>query len=415
MKYVIHGGKRLSGEVTISGNKNSILPCMAASLLTGEEVILDNVPDISDVTVFLEIFKKLGVKYERNGHTLKIKAEKIKSSSLPNDLVTKLRASILFAGSLLSRKGSVSFNYPGGDVIGRRSLDSHLNGFRKLGVSVIQADLKFSLEKKKFKNSAEIFLEEASVTATENLILASVLGNNNVVIRNAATEPHVVDLCQMLLSMEAKVDGVGTDTLKITGVPKLNGTKFKIGYDYIEVATYAIASFITGGRVEIVCASLDLMPITIVLEKFGIKFIQTERGFLVNPGKISAVASVKTNLWPGFPTDLMSAVIVLATKARGVTLCHDWMYESRMFFVDKLISMGANITIADPHRVLVYGPSKLHGRVVDTPDIRAGMALVLAALVADGQTSINKVELIERGYEDVVGKLKSLGADISKA
>lgn len=421
MKYKIVGGKKLSGEVNISGNKNSILPCMAAALLTEDEVTLENVPEIYDVEIFLKIFDQLGISFNKVGQILKIKANKIKSTNLPDDLVLKLRASILLVGPILAREGKVSFHYPGGDVIGRRSIQFHIDGFKKLGVSIKSKDLHFDLLSHEHPGSVEIFLEEASVTATENLILASVLkkhtvlGSGVISIRNAATEPHVRDLCKMLISMGAKIDGLNTDTLSITGVNKLSGTKFKIGCDYIEVATYAIAAFITGGSVKIICdPNLDLLPMTAVLEKFGLKLEKKDFGFRVNSAPIQAVEKIVTSPWPGFPTDLMSTSVVLATQAKGVTLCHDWMYESRMFFVDKLISMGANITIADPHRVLVSGPSKLHGRIVDTPDIRAGMALVLAALVAEGETIINKVELIERGYENVAGKLKSLGVVIKR-
>lgn len=410
MQYKIKGGKKLNGEIFISGNKNSILPCMAAALLSSEEVILENVPDITDVKTFLKIFDNLGVSFKREGNTLSIKAEKIEKTDLPDKEVTTLRASVLMAGPILSRRGKVTFHFPGGDVIGRRSINVHLEGFKALGISARNEETKFKLEGS-VKNNSKIFLEEASVTATENLILASVVGTNTVEIRNCASEPHILDLCHLLIQMGAKISGVGTDTILITGVAKLHGTNFKIGCDGIEVATYAIASFITGGRLQIKCdPNIDLEPIMIVLNKFGLYLENMENGFLVKAGPIKAVPVIKTNLWPGFPTDLMSAVIVLASQANGVTLCHDWMYESRMFFVDKLISMGANITIADPHRVLVYGPSKLIGREVETPDIRAGMALVLAALVADGETIINKVELIERGYEDVKGKLASLGA-----
>src|SRR3989344_277368 len=413
MKYVIKGGKRLEGEVIISGNKNSVLPCMAAALLTEEKVVLENVPEISDVKTFLRIFDKLGVSFKKEGSSLSIQAEEIKETSLPDDEVVALRASVLLAGPILARKGKVTFHFPGGDVIGRRSIDIHLDGFKALGISTKNEDTKFKLEGS-IKKDCRVFLEEASVTATENLILASVVGENSIEIRNCASEPHVVDLCNLLIAMGAKIAGVGSDKLNITGVDRLRGTSFKIGCDYIEVATYAIAAFITGGKVKIKCdLSTDLDPIMVVLNKFGVDLEKMEDGFLVKSGQIHSVPVIKTNLWPGFPTDLMSAVIVLATQANGVTLCHDWMYESRMFFVDKLISMGANITIADPHRVLVYGPSRLRGKEVETPDIRAGMALILAALVAEGETTVHKVELIERGYEDVLGKLKSLGASIT--
>lgn len=410
MQYKITGGKKLSGEISVSGNKNSILPCLSAALLTEEEVILENVPEISDVEIFLKIFDELGVSHKRVDKSIIINAGKIEKSSIPDNLATKLRASILLAGPILSRLGKVEFHFPGGDVIGRRTIEPHIKGFKSLGFSVETEDLKFNISG--VAKSVEIFLEEASVMATENLILASVLGNSEVSLRNCASEPHVQDLCNLLISMGGKIEGVGSDTIKITGVPKLNGTKFRIGCDYIEIATYAVAAAITGGNIKIKSDTCDLEPILVELDKFGVNISQKDGSYLVEESKIIAAPKVITNIWPGFPTDLMSVVIVLATQADGVTLCHDWMYESRMFFVDKLISMGANITIADPHRVLVNGPTKLHGRVVDTPDIRAGMALVLAALVADGETTINKVELIERGYEDVVGKLSSLGADI---
>lgn len=414
MKYIVRGGNKLHGEVKISGNKNSILPCMAAALLTDEEVTLENVPDISDVKVYLEIFDELGVKYQRDGRVLKVKADRIKSSSIPDELAVKLRASILFAGPLLSVIGKVDFSFPGGDVIGRRTINPHLDGFKSLGFTVKSSDLKFKISGS-FKKNVIIFLEEASVMATENLILASVLGNSRVKIRNCASEPQVVDLCNLLNSMGAQIEGIGSDVITIQGVEKLHGTKFRIGSDYIEIATYAIASFITGGDIKILCTeNLDLQPIEVILNKFGLNLNIKDEVISIDSGNITSVPVVKTNIWPGFPTDLMSAVIVLATQARGITLCHDWMYESRMFFVDKLIAMGANITIADPHRVLVSGPSKLYGRIVDTPDIRAGMALVLASLVADGETIIDNVELIERGYEDVVGKLKKLGVDIKR-
>jgi UDP-N-acetylglucosamine 1-carboxyvinyltransferase len=245
--------------------------------------------------------------------------------------------------------------------------------------------------------------------------MASSLGEGFVTIRNCPSEPQITDLCNMLNSMGAKIEGVGTDTLRIEGVSHLTGTTFRVVDDYLEIGTYAIAAAITGGNLKINCdPNIDLEPIMVVLRKFGLDLEMQKDGFKLKYGEIKSVEKVVTNIWPGFPTDLMSAVIVLATKAKGVTLCHDWMYESRMFFVDKLISMGAHITIADPHRVVIYGPTQLHSRDLDTPDIRAGMALLLAALISEGESTINKANLIERGYEDPVGKLKSLGAQIER-
>lgn len=415
MQYIIRGSKKLKGEISVSGNKNSILPCMAAALLTDEDVILENTPEIIDVETYIKIFKSLNVQVKKNGNKISINASNLNKIILPEDLVSKLRASILLVGPILQRFGAVSFKFPGGDIIGKRSIEAHLDGFSKLGAKISQNDLYFTIKKKQLKNDAKIFLSEASVTATENLILASVINNVIVLIRNVSSEPHVIDLCHLLIKMGAKIEGVGTDTLIIKGVKKLKGVKFRIGDDYLEIATYAIAAAITNGDVTIYCdPETDLQPIEAVLEDFGVFLIKQKNGFRVKSDQIKAIDKIITNIWPGFPTDLMSVAIVLSTQAKGVTLCHDWMYESRMFFVDKLISMGAKIIIADPHRVLVYGPTQLRAREVETPDIRAGMALVLAALIASGESIINKAELIERGYEDVVGKLSRLGAEIKK-
>jgi len=284
-----------------------------------------------------------------------------------------------------------------------------------LGALVANNDLSYKVEMKKVSSMVKIFLEEKSVTGTENMILVSSLSSRPITLKNCAQEPHVVDLCRMLVAMGVSIEGIGTDTLIITGKEFLNGTEFRIGVDHIEVGTYAIAVMITGGKLEIEGVSnADLDAIVTPLSKFGLIFEQNGDKLNVFSDGLKSVEKIFTNTWPGFPTDLMSAVIVLATQSNGVTLCHDWMFESRMFFVDKLISMGANIIIADPHRVFVSGPTHLRGRELESPDIRAGMALVLAALVADGKSVINKAELIERGYEDAVGKLQSLGADIKK-
>jgi UDP-N-acetylglucosamine 1-carboxyvinyltransferase len=418
MEYVIRGGKPLKGEIEISGNKNAVLPCIAAALLTEEEVILENVPGIVDVKVMTEILQELGVEVRKQDKTLTLNSKDLNNHVLPADLVAKLRASILLAGSLLTRLGKVTTRFPGGDLIGKRSIDVHLDGFKMLGAEVKKVDLNLEIRFKGGKRTMKdcyMFLEEASATATENILLASVIGKGEVVVRNCPSEPQIVDLCNMLNSMGAKIEGVGTDTLKINGVEKLHGTKFRVGDDYVELVTYAIASAITKGSIKIKCdTTLDLEPIITILEKFGVYLEKEKDGFAVRSSSLRSVEKVVTNIWPGFPTDLMSVLIVLATQAQGITLCHDWMYEGRMFFVDKLISMGANIIIADPHRVLVYGPSKLRSRDLSSPDIRAGMALVLASLVADGTSTIHRSELIERGYEQAAEKLKSLGANIER-
>lgn len=417
MKYIIEGGHCLTGKIHISGNKNSVFPCIAAALLTEEEVVLENIPDLKDTEVLIQILKRLGMSAERNQSTVVVQASEIKHSSLPADLMFKLRGSIVLTGALLGRLGKVTFYHPGGDIIGRRSIETHLEGFKALGVSIKKSDSKFNLnfEQRAQEINVDIFLSEASVTATENLILASVLGSRKITLRNCAKEPHILDLCQMLIQMGAKIAGIGSDTVQITGVEKLRGTKFAIGADYIEVGTYIVAAAITGGEVKLEgTGDAYLEPVLAPLEAFGINLESSNGNILVHPSKLKSTPKLITNIWPGFPTDLMSVSIVLATQSKGVTLCHDWMYESRMFFIDKLITMGAKITLADPHRVLVYGPSRLRGSSLETPDIRAGMALVVAALAARGRSIINQAELIERGYEDVAAKLKTLGADIKR-
>lgn len=417
MKYIINGGHRLDGTVRISGNKNSVFPCVGAALLTSDEVTLENIPSLKDTEVLIQILKKLGVSAQKEGSTLKIKALDLRRFSLPEDLMIKLRGSVVLAGAILGRFGRVNFYHPGGDVIGRRSIDTHLEGFKALGATVKKNNLKYSIFNLSQTNGdCDIFLSEASVTATENLILASVLGQRQVVLRNAAKEPHIADLCKMLVQMGAQIEGAGCDTLTIKGVSSLRGTTFRIGEDFIEAGTYAVAAAVTGGEVKIegITDASILDPLIMPLKSFGIKIENIDGGVKVYPSKLKSVPLLVTNIWPGFPTDFMSVAIVLATQCKGVTLCHDWMYEGRMFFTDKLITMGAKITLADPHRVLVYGPDKLRGRSLATPDIRAGMALVVAALAAKGKSVINQAELIERGYEEVVEKLKSLGAEISR-
>lgn len=415
-KFIIEGGNKLNGTIKVSGNKNAVFPCLSAALLTDEDVYFRNVPKIVDTAVSLEILRALGVEVTETENYLKLNAHKIESHIIPEELGSKLRGSILFVGGLLGRVGKAKFTHPGGDIIGRRTIKPHLEGFSELGFKIEENDLEYYIVRSSTKDEISIFLEEAGVTATENLILASVKGSHRVVLKNCAKEPHIVDLCNLLNKMGAKIEGVGESTLKIAGVEKLRGTDFSIGPDFLEIGTYAIAAAITKGSVTLTNCSLSgLEPVTFALAKMGIELKEVGQGCkVVVADKIKALPKLHTNIWPGFPTDLMSVVIVLATQANGISLLHDWMYESRFFFVDKLITMGANITIADPHRIVVYGPTPLVARNLDTPDIRAGMSLVLAALIAEGKSTISRAELIERGYEDVVGKLSSLGAVIER-
>lgn len=416
-RFIIEGGRKLKGKIKVSGNKNAILPCLSACLLTEEEVILRNVPEILDVQVFLQILKKIGVQVKSEEGVVRLKAIQIKTTTLPQDLTSQLRASVLLSGPLLARMGKVTFSHPGGDVIGKRSIEPHLEGLKDLGCDIEVGEREYQISRSKnFVLEKEIFLEEASVTATENLILASVVGESKLILKNCAKEPHIIDLCQLLIGMGARLEGVGQSTLVIDQVKALHGGDFTVSSDYIEMATYAIAACLTGGEVEIENITLEgLEPVFLPLRKMGVALENGSKGSVVASTKgLQAIPKLTVNIWPGFPTDLMSVFIVLATQAKGVSLMHDWMYESRMFFADKLLGMGANITIADPHRVLVYGPTKLKARELETPDIRAGMALVLAALIAKGESVINRADLIERGYEDVVGKLSLLGAKIKK-
>lgn len=416
-KYIVTGGNQLKGVVKISGNKNEVLPCMAATLLTKQPITLTNVPKIKDVEVFKELLELLGTTITEHENGLTLQTDKILTSILPVELTNKLRASILLVGPLLARAGRAVFDHPGGDVIGKRSIDVHIDGFKELGYEVKQYDQNYQIHSdRKVNSQVSIFMLEASATGTENLILNSVGRKGRTILKNCPGELNIINLCTMLNKMGAKISGIGSTTITIDGVDKFTGTEFNIAADHIEMATYAAAAGLTGGEIVIEGGTLDnLEPIIYPLEKAGLIFKkEADQGIRVSTRKLRAIENLKTNIWPGFPTDLMSVMIVLATQAQGVSLLHDWMYESRMFFVDKLISMGAHITIADPHRVLVYGPTKLYARNMETPDIRAGIALVLAALVAEGTSVINHADLIERGYNNVVGNLSGLSARIER-
>jgi len=340
----------------------------------------------------------------------------VNSTNIDSNLVSQLRASILLCGPLLAKFGEVSFGHPGGDVIGKRNIQTHLDALGNFGFAFSEENWLSYIGKKKSKiRSTEVYLEEASVTATENVLLLASNFPEKTTIKNAACEPHVASLCEMLAKMGARISGTGSNLLVVEGNKELRGTTHTMPPDNIEVGTFAIASAVTGGEVEIEGVQKeDLDPIIYFLSKIGLKMKFEKGSLFVYPSKLKSVPKVTTGVWPAFPTDLMSCMIVLTTQADGVTLLHDWMYESRMFFVDKLMSMGAHVTIADPHRVLVYGPTKLKGQVLDTPDLRAGMALVVAALAAEGESVIDKIELVERGYEKIEQKLMALGAKIKR-
>ena len=388
----ITGGTKLSGQVKVAGNKNSVLPIMAACLLTEETSTIANVPDISDVISMAELLRLCGAQISQVGSKMTVMAKNIKETDFPPTLTEKLRASVLLLGPLLARVGKVKMGYPGGDIIGRRPLDSHMRAIRVLGAKIEEENDYFIAHSSRLIGT-EIFLQEASVTATENAIMAAVLAKGQTIIKRAASEPHVVDLCYFLIKMGAKIEGVGTNVLKITGAKKLSGATHSIRPDHIEVGTFAILAAVTASKLSISpILKEDLDMILTTLSQFGANFKIDGDTLVVSDGKLRAVEKVVTDVWPGFPTDLMAPMIVLATQAEGVTILHDWMYESRMFFVDKLLSMGAKAEIADPHRVFVYGPTNLRGQRLDTPDIRAGIALVIAALCARGKKQIEKAE-----------------------
>jgi UDP-N-acetylglucosamine 1-carboxyvinyltransferase len=421
-KFSIRGGKPLSGEIIASGNKNAVLPAIAACLLTDEEVVLEGVPDIRDVKGMLEILSYVGAEVVREGTSLRVRSRDILNTEIPRELCHALRTSFLMVGPLLARCGRAKVDAPGGDVIGRRRLDSHFYGLRLLGVDVDDERLEFRAEKR--LQGAILFFDEASVTATEHLMMAAVLAEGTTTLLNAASEPHVQDLACLLNSMGAQVEGVGTNTLTIHGVEKLHGTTHRIVSDHIEAASYVALVAATGGSVTVRnTVRAHYWMINRVFERFGLQ-IELEADQIVLPGgqvpRVQADAGgmtprVDDGPWPQFPSDMMSPMLVLATQSEGTVLFFEKMFESRMYFVDPLIQMGANIIVCDPHRVVVTGKSRLRGQTVRSPDIRAGMALLIAALSAEGRPSVvQNADIIDRGYDQIETKLLSLGADITR-
>lgn len=421
-KYLIEGSFPIKGRIKSSGNKNAALPCLAATLLTDEEVVLKNLPDIEDVQVMLDILKYLGSNVEKLGnHGYRIKTNDIKKEILPPELSQEIRASILFAGPLLARIGKVMMPPPGGDVIGRRRLDTHFLALKELGAR-IEIDGLITLQSNKLAG-ADIFLDEASVTATENAIMAAVLAEGSTIIQNAASEPHVQDLCRMLNNMGAKISGIGSNILKIDGVKRLKGTEFAISADFMEVGSLIGLAAVTRGELEIEDAAPDnLRMAKIAFGKLGIHWETAGQTIRIQPGQElkvlpdigGMIPKIDDAPWPGFPPDLISIALVVATQVKGTVLIYEKMFESRMFFVDKLIGMGAGIILCDPHRAVVSGPSRLRGAELVSPDVRAGMAMVIAALCAEGRSEIHNVYQIERGYENLVQRLRSLGANIKR-
>lgn len=422
-KFIIQGGKPLSGQMTPSGNKNSALPLMAACLLTDEPVVLHNMPNITDTQTMRHLIESLGVKVRRIGDSssYEFTADDIHPSDLDPDLCRRIRASILLAGPMVARSGEVSLPPPGGDVIGRRRVDTHILALRSLGASLdMNGNFNF---KANGLTGADILLDEASVTATENAIMAAARAKGRSVIRNAASEPHIQELCQMLNLMGADIRNIGSNTLVINGVDSLHGCEFTIGPDYLEVISFVGAAVVTRGELRVRNAGVQhLDMIRLMMRRLGVDFdfvgddilVGSNQRLVIEPDLGNAIPEISVMPWPAFPTDLMSIAIVIATQSNGTILFHDWMYPSRMFFTDKLVSMGAQIVLCDPHRCIVHGPTRLNGEKLDSPDIRAGIALVLAALSAEGTSVIRNVTQIDRGYERIDDKLRAIGADIQR-
>ena len=424
-KLVIQGGKTISGTHAVSGNKNAALPMIAAALLSSEPVVLTNVPEIADVAIMLEAAKSFGAKVVRDlkAHAVTLTTPKLKTAIISPETAAKLRTSFLFAGPLLARAGRASLPPPGGDAIGHRRLDTHFAGFKALGAKAVagRKTLRFKGELK----GAKILLDEASVTATENILMASVLAKGKTEIYNAASEPHIVDLANMLIAMGAKIEGSGTNRIRVEGVEKLGGCEARVGCDYIEAGSYSAAAAVTGGELKL--TGIDPEPFEIIegaFKRFGVTWTisVTEKTLHYVPKKHrkmrydlgDAIPSVADGTWPAFPSDLMSILIVLATQTRGTCLFFEKMFESRLYFVDQLRQMGAKIVQCDPHRVVVTGPSQLYGGTFSSPDIRAGISLVIAALAAKGSSSILNAEIIDRGYVAVERELAALGAGIER-
>ena len=421
-KFVIEGGHALRGTVRPSGSKNEVLPVLVATLVSDQTITLENVPRIADVLVMIEILQAIGARAEWTGpNTLEVNASGVSTTTMPADLCRRLRASILLAGPMLARFGRVELPPPGGDVIGRRRLDTHFLGFRALGATV-ETDDAFIIASNQLIG-ADIFLDEPSVTGTENVIMAAVLARGETTIRNAACEPHVQGLCRMLNTLGARITGIGTNTLHIEGAKGLWGGTHRIGTDYLEVGSFMGLAAMTGSEITITdVVPDDMRMINMVFRKLGVQFTM-EAGSITIPGgqrpRIlldfdNQIPRVDDAPWPMFPTDMMSVAITTATRCEGTIMFHEKMFDGRMFFTDNLVGMGARIILCDPHRVVVSGSADLVGATVSSPDVRAGMSLLLAALAARGESTIYNVRHIDRGYEEIENKMLALGARITR-
>jgi UDP-N-acetylglucosamine 1-carboxyvinyltransferase len=411
----IEGGRRLSGTVAVEGNKNAALPILAACLLTDEECVISNVPRIRDVEVLIELLMGLGASVSGVGtSTVTVQCKQVASDTPNPSLVGRLRGSVLLLGPLLARKGSARLAQPGGDFPTRRTISTHLQALAAMG-AVSHPEQGHALEAPNGLTGASFYLDEASVTGTETALLAAAAARGRTEIRHAATEPHVVELCRFLRAMGVHLEGEGTSTIRVEGASRLRGAAHTLDGDYIEAGSWGVVAAITGGSVVVTGARwTDIEVVAAPLKKMGLDCSCDDNRFEVQPSKLTAVRRITTGLWPGFPSDMVSLVTVLATQAEGETLVHDWMYELRLFALEQLSAMRADLFLCDPHRIIVSGPSKLRGRHLDTRDIRSGMALIAAALAAEGQSEVGPVETVERGYGALVERLTSLGAQVER-
>jgi len=418
LQFVVQGGNTLSGTITPSGNKNAALPIICASLLTEHPVTLENVPRIRDVETLVQLIASMGVEVRWTGqNTLHIHAKTVQAANLDPKLCRSIRASILLAGPLLARCGHIELPPPGGDVIGRRRVDTHFLALERLGASFELND-SFHLTTPGLRG-ADVFLDEPSVTGTENALCAAAAATGTTILRNAASEPHVQDLCHFLIALGSEIEGVGTNKLTINGGRTLGAATHRIGPDHIEVGSFIGLAAVTGSEIRIANAGVEHLRSTLMgFARLGVSCMIDGPDLVVPKDQQKVIQSdlgghvpkLEDQPWPAFPADVMSIAIVTATQCTGLVLMH----ESRLFFVDKLVGMGARIVLCDPHRALVSGPSRLRGSTVDSPDIRAGMAMLIAALCAEGESTINNVGQIERGYERIDERLRALGAEIER-
>jgi len=411
----IEGGRRLSGSVAVEGNKNAALPLMAACLLTGDPCEIHNVPRIRDVAVLADLLRGLGATVEGVGTpTLRICCHTLTGDEPDSVLVGKLRGSVLLLGPLLARRGSARLAAPGGDFPARRSIGTHLQALLALG-AIQREEPGHVLHAPDGLTGASFYLDEASVTGTETALLAASAARGRTEIRHAAMEPHVVELCRFLVGMGVSVEGAGTPTIRVEAPARCRGTAYRLAGDYIEAGSWGVVAAITGGEIEVAGARAeDMEIIASPLRHLGLNCTYDDDRFAVTPAHLRSTRRITTGLWPGFPSDMVSLVTVLATQADGRTLVHDWLYELRLFALEQLSAMHADLFLCDPHRIIVSGPKQLRGRLLDARDLRSGMALIAAALAADGESRVTPLETVERGYASLVERLRLLGATVER-